>query len=95
MTRYNRFHNQKNDSNIHELVGTVAKVGRGQSCDLSDGQIRSTSRHGIFKNKRNDSTFNMISGTENNVLVPITYGKKHFPEIEFQNDHTILMPGTK
>ena len=40
MTRYNRFHNQKNDSNIHDLVGTVSKVGqgqRGQSCDVSDG----------------------------------------------------------
>ena len=96
MTRYNRFHNQKNDSNIHQLVGTVSKVGRGQSCDLSDGQIRSSSRHGIFKNKRNDSTFNMISGSENNkVSVPITYGKKHFPEKEHQNDNTVLNPGTK
>ena len=95
MTRYNRFHNQKNDSNIHELVGTVSKVGRGQSCDLSDGQIRSTSRHGIYKNKRNESSFNMIAGTENKVLVPITYGKKHFPEKEFSNDNPLINPGQK
>ena len=37
----------------------------------------------------------MISGSENKVAVPITFGKKHFPEKEHQNDNTILNPGTK
>ena len=37
----------------------------------------------------------MISGSENKVSVPITYGKKHFPEKEHQNDNTVLNPGTK
>lgn len=37
----------------------------------------------------------MISGSENKVSVPITYGKKHFPEKEYQNDNTVLNPGSK
>jgi hypothetical protein len=86
MTRYNRFHNQKNDSNIHDIVGNKP---RQQSCDLSDGLMRSTSRHGVHKNKRNDSTFNMITGEEKMTL-PITYGKKMFPERDFTTENPIL-----
>jgi hypothetical protein len=37
----------------------------------------------------------MISGTETKMLVPITYGKKRFPEKELQNDDTIINPGSK
>jgi hypothetical protein len=50
----------------------------------------------MFKNKRNESSFNMIAGTENKTsAVPITYGKKHFPERDCSNDHTINNPGSK
>lgn len=51
--------------------------------------MTSTSRHGVFKNMRNDSTYNMINGEEKR-LVPVTYGKKMFPEKDYGDENPIL-----
>jgi hypothetical protein len=86
----------KNDSYIHDIMGNHPNVPkttlpgmRGQSCDVSDGVTRSASRHAIYKNKRNDSTFNVISG-EDNLQVPGTFSKRVFPEKEENRMNPIL-----
>ena len=85
----------KNDSYIHDIVGNLQKPTktaevsgvRQQSCDISEGQGRSHSRHSVYKNKRNNSSFNVISGE---VQVPITFSKRVFPEREEGRMNPIL-----
>lgn len=103
MTRYNRFHNMKNDSTLHDIMTSglvkppvpahafTTVAYRNESCDISDNDMRSQSRNDRKSaiNKRNESTFNVINGQEK-VEMPVSFSKKMFPEKEVSKTNPIL-----